>query len=80
MHSNFATASDFLNSDTLICSIKEPHDKSDPEAIRYYNRNLVQAKLKDELYLKLDEYCAKEKLNTSSFLKSAIAYYLEHHG
>ncbi len=46
----------------------------------YYNRNLVQAKLNDELYLKLYEYCVKEKLNINSFLKITIAYYLEHHG
>ena len=47
---------------------------------RYYNRNLVQAKLNDELYLELYKYCAKEKLNINSFLKITIAYYLEHHG
>jgi len=46
----------------------------------YYNRNLVQAKLNDELYFKLYEYCVKEKLNINSFLKITIAYYLEHHG
>lgn len=46
----------------------------------YYNRNLVQAKLDDQLYLKLYKYCVKEKLNTNSFLKITIAYYLEHHG
>ena len=46
----------------------------------YYNRNLVQAKLNDELYLKLYEYCVKEKLNINSFLKITIAYYLETNG
>ena len=34
MHSNFATASDFLNSDTLICSIKDSYQELDPEALR----------------------------------------------
>ena len=47
---------------------------------RYYNRNLVQSKLNDELYLQLYKYCVKEKLNINSFLKITIAYYLEHHG
>ena len=46
----------------------------------YYNRNLVQAKLNDALYLKLYKYCAKEKLNINSFLKITIAYYLETNG
>ena len=46
----------------------------------YYNRNLVQAKLNDALYIELIKYCAKEKLNINSFLKLTIAYYLETHG
>ena len=46
----------------------------------YYNRNLVQAKLNDALYLKLYKYCSKEKLNINSFLKITIAYYLETNG
>jgi len=46
----------------------------------YYNRNLVQAKLNDALYIELIKYCAKEKLNINSFLKITIAYYLETNG
>ena len=45
----------------------------------YYNRNLVQAKLNDALYIELIKYCSKEKFNINSFLKITIAYYLEHH-
>ena len=46
----------------------------------YHNRNQVQAKLDDALYLALYKYCAKEKLNINSFLKITIAYYLKNHG
>ena len=46
----------------------------------YYNRNLVQAKLNDALYIELIKYFSKEKLNINSFLKITIAYYLETNG
>ena len=58
----------------------EPLSKPRQRDTVYHNRNQVQAKLDDALYLALYKYCAKEKLNINSFLKITIAYYLKNHG